>query len=217
MEARKNSVRVGVTMRSGRTEHGEVRDCLARDWGEFLAVALPECPWLPVPNLGSGVISFAEAWGLRAVLLSGGNDLGEDPVRDETERTLIGWAQERGVPVFGVSRGLQVLQSYFGGKVRPMPGEDHAGTTHVVRLSGVAPAGEREGEVLVNSFHRNGVRRDEVASPLRTFAVSLDGWVEGLSHPGHRMAAVMWHPERGRPFSEFDCNLVSRVVNGGAW
>jgi putative glutamine amidotransferase len=190
-------------------EYWEPRDALARDWGEFLAFALPEVAWLPLPNLGSGAVDYARRWGVDALLLTGGNDLGESPQRDETESALVEHALAEHLSVFGVCRGLQVLQTHFRGELRRCAAVEHVATRHPVRfevgLGGAVGAGD---VATVNSFHAFGVRADEVAPPLAAFAVTDDGWTEGLYWPGHAVAAVMWHPERDRPFRDYDRRLL---------
>ena len=82
-------LRIGITMRSSAATHyPEARDALARDWHHFMAQALPEVAWLPVPNLGRAVAGWTANWALDGVILSGGEDRGEDPQRDDTEDAL---------------------------------------------------------------------------------------------------------------------------------
>jgi putative glutamine amidotransferase len=194
--------RIGLTMRTmSPADYVEPRDCLARDWGRFMAAALPGVAWLPIPNLGDEAPAFAERWGLDGLLFTGGEDPGTNPVRDRTEAALLAWAMARPVGVFGVCRGLQVIQAWFGGPVDPCPG--HAGTTHPVTVAGAI----RE----VNSYHRIGVGAGRLAPPLRAFALSADGWVEGLEHPGAPLVAVQWHPERLPAPDPMDVQLLMRV------
>ena len=172
--------RIGLTMRVVEApDYTEPRDALAHDWAPFLADAVPEATWMPGPNLGADAPAAARAWDLDALILSGGNDLGAAPLRDQTERALLDHFIAAGRPVFGVCRGLQMLQSYFGGTLDPCPREDHVATRHTVEFAaernGVA-FGERS--VDVNSFHGYGIKAAAVRSPLRPLALSADGWAE---------------------------------------
>ena len=205
--------RIGVTTRvvtvPGRDER---RDCLAADWAVFLGKALPGVRWLPVPNLGEDVVSFVEGWSLDGFILTGGEDIGTDARRDTTEAALLTLALARGLPVFGVCRGLQMIQRFFGGSLtRCAPGR-HAGSRHSLTViddtplwSGIGPAFE------VNSFHGLGVPRSEVAPGLAAFAISEDGLAEGIYSPNAPVLAVQWHPERGA-VAELDRRLVRRVL-----
>ena len=190
--------RLGVTMRTCTApETGEARDALAHDWAGFLAHAVPEATWMPFPNVGAAAPGAARSWGLDALILSGGNDVGAAPLRDATERALLDDFVAAGRPVFGVCRGLQMLQSYLGGALEPCPREAHVATRHAVRfaadLNGLALGGR---EIEVNSFHGNGIQVAAVRPPLRVLARSTDGWAEACDWPGRPVLGIMWHPER---------------------
>lgn len=196
-------------MRVVRAEgYDEPRDALAWDWGPFLAWALPEASWLPVPNLGDETVSFARQWGLDAIILSGGNDLGTEPRRDASERSLVEWCAATDRPVFGVCRGLQLMHSLFGGSLEPCAREIHVAARHPIRID--RPPTELPDAIEVNSFHGFGIREDRLASPLRAFAVSDDGWVEGAMH--RRQVGIMWHPEREARPREFDRRLLRAAL-----
>jgi putative glutamine amidotransferase len=184
-------LKIGLTM---RTLDG--RDALERSWAPFMAAAFPDAAWLPLPNTGDA--GLATAWSLDALILTGGDDVGASACRDATERALLDHALAHGLPVFGVCRGLQLIQVYFGGELSRVEG--HAGTTHAV--------GDRE----VNSYHHWGVHAP--AAPLEAFARAADGLVEGLRHPSLPLAAVQWHPERGELHAA-DLALVREVLCAG--
>jgi gamma-glutamyl-gamma-aminobutyrate hydrolase PuuD len=115
--------RIGLTMRVVTAEgYTEERDALAWDWHRFLASAFPDACWLSIPNLGNRVDDYIREWRIDGLILTGGNDLGSAPLRDMTERALLGYALENSIPTFGVCRGLQVIQHHFGGAIRPCPG-----------------------------------------------------------------------------------------------
>ncbi len=94
--------RIGITMRVVEAEmHPELRDALAHDWTSYMDFALPGMNWMPVPNLGGDVVKFIDAWQLDGLILSGGNDIGENSLRDTTERLLLEYFIENGKPVLG--------------------------------------------------------------------------------------------------------------------
>jgi len=203
-------------MRVALSEHGEARDCLAQDWAVFMAGALPDFAWVPVPNLGAKVGEFVRGWGLQGIILSGGNDLGENPLRDLTETTLLSLAEAQGLPVFGVCRGLQVIQQHFGGKLTACPRPAHVGARHAVQfLPTPRPLSGLPERRVVNSFHAQGVKAGELAPDLEPFALSEDGYVEGLAHRRLPIAAVQWHPERFQPFERLDQILLRGLLSTG--
>jgi putative glutamine amidotransferase len=61
----------------------------------------------------------------------------------------------------------------------------------------------------VNSFHDYGFL--SVTAGYEIEALSADGVIEAVSHPGKRHSAVMWHPERNSHFDDADISLVRQV------
>jgi len=198
---------IAVTMRRMLVDYPngarEERDALAADWGRFLAEALPEAVWLPLPNLGEHAVSLAKSLNVTGLILSGGEDWGASPARDETERALLEWARHKRLPVLGVCRGAQVMQIASGGTM-PCPATGHAGTRHRVRL----PHGVRE----VNSFHKLGIPAGKLAPGFAAAAITEDGmWVEAFRHVALPWAGLLWHPEREAEAAPEDRLLLRRL------
>lgn len=198
-------MRIAITMRIVDAEgYDEPRDALAQDWTGFMAEVFPGDNWMPFPNVGADAAELASAWDIDAIILSGGNDLGERPLRDATEKTLLTWALANDKPVFGVCRGLQVIQDFFGGNLAPCEG--HVGTRHSVRVAGSG--------MDVNSFHNWCI--PEAAPGLEVLAKDRQGHIEALVHESKPVAGVMWHPEREAICTETDTTLMRHVLIGGA-
>lgn len=187
----------------------ENRDALAQDWHRLLAVAFPDALWISIPNVGGQVTDYVRNWKLDGFILTGGNDLGASPIRDATEMALVQYALENDVPVFGVSRGLHIIQHFFGGPVRDCPREAHQGTFHSIAFNEMfSPSTTR----IVNSFHTQGVAVADLASPLLPLATSEDGWVEALMHKSAAIQAIQWHPERNRTAELDDILWMRRAL-----
>lgn len=165
-----------------------------------------------LPNLGGDTAEYAVAWGLDGFVLTGGNDIGSSPQRDRSEEALLRLALEQGFPVLGVCRGLQFIQSYFGGRLRDCARENHVAQRH--SIVGVPGTRLLEGRHLVNSFHGQAVAGAELAAPLQAFALSEEGWVEGLFHPAAPIIGVQWHPERESDVQPLDLWLVRQLFLG---
>jgi putative glutamine amidotransferase len=135
-----------------------------------------------------------------------------DPSRDSVELTLTRWALADGMPIFGVCRGLQILNVARGGSLVQdttalFPGalkHDYFPTQGFARdhlAHDVTPAaGSRIAEACgsrpfaVNSMHHQGVAR--VGSDLAVTATAPDGLIEALELPGSAfVVGVQWHPE----------------------
>ena len=216
---------VGITARciqSGGSANEE-RDCLSHDWWELLS-RLGVTPVL-IPNRLPSPANFLNSTGITHVLLSSGNNLqplpGETvnfgdfyPQRDQIEMELLSIAQKKGIPVFGVCRGLQMINRFFGGGIsrnlserlgKPKP---HVTNSHPVRI--LTPEMKQLiGPTLdVNSYHDQGITLGQVASPIEVFALSDDDIVEGACHPDLPILGIMWHPERPHGSSEQSNSLL---------
>jgi putative glutamine amidotransferase len=134
-----------------------------------------------------------------------------DATRDATELTLARWALAADLPLFGICRGIQLLNVAGGGSLY----QDLAAQMPAARQHDFSPADSpwerpvhavrvaegsrlaallRTGEVMTNSFHHQAVK--EVAAGFVPAAWAADGVVEGIEAPGQRFVlGVQWHPE----------------------
>ena len=149
----RNELRVGLTMREVPAKgYDEPRDALARVWGTFMQAAVPEASWLPIPNLGpDSAPLFCDRWGINALILTGGEDIGASPARDATERALLQQFLRNDRPILGVCRGLQLIWTELGGEIESRPG--HIAVRHHIRYATEASLDIKDGTREVNSFH----------------------------------------------------------------
>ena len=205
-------LRIGLTMRnSDACNYQEARDGIACSWFDFLAHALPGCIAVPLPNIGSNVVHTASKLGLNAFILTGGESLGLYKQRDESEISLISYALKRKIPVMGICRGMQMLHTYFNGRLVSCLKAEHVAVRHKVFFThGILGSVEKQ---TVNSYHTNGIESDTLPSEMRPFAVDSSGLVEGIYSPMHRLAGVMWHPEREQPFAQYDVAIFRKFLS----
>ena len=187
-------------------ERQERRDCLDQAWPRFLGA----CGLLPLalPNQLQAALELCSGVDIAGVLLTGGNDLaslgGDAPERDAVEQALLEVAEQRGLPVLGVCRGMQLIQHLHGTRLGRVEG-------HVTRRQRILIDGE---PAQVNSFHHFGAL--QTFPPLQSWAVSDDGVVKAIRHSSRPLTGIMWHPERLEPFRAEDVALFRRtfgVVN----
>jgi len=204
--------RVALSMRvTEATGYKEARDSISHDWLRRLG------EWgmtpLLVPNLGNKAPTALDDLKADVLVLTGGDDLGETPERDETEALLLDHALSLEMPVFGVCRGLQLINAHFGGRLTPVEG--HAATLHEVSIEGKLE--EFYGpKAKVNSFHELGIAPEGLGESLIADALDESGLVEAAHHQTLPIAAVMWHPERKEAL-EGDRLLMVRLGNEGAF
>lgn len=125
--------------------------------------------------------------------------------RDEWEFALLTGALARGIPVLGVCRGAQVLNTALGGTLHQhLPdviGHTHHqkgnaifGTSDVRTVPGTRLAsliGERSD---AQCYHHQAI--DRLGDGLVVSARDADGVIEAVEVPGeHFVLGVQWHPE----------------------
>ena len=129
-----------------------------------------------------------------------------DPDRDGMEYAMMRMALSRDWPVFGICRGLQMMNVALGGTLwqdlptqRPdsVPHQDADNINpsfHEVTATGTLAEIMGTGRCQVNSYHHQGIRR--LGRGLEVTALASDGLIEGIHCPGRRcFFAVQWHPE----------------------
>ena len=207
---------IGITQRIVRfPDYSESRDCLDRRWLDLIATL--NYVALPLPNISPRHVSaLLDNLDLGAVIFSGGNSVTvpgvtcDDlaPERDAFEGTLLEAAFSRNLPIFGVCRGLQMINVHLGGQLRLIPGHGHAGTRHGIRLLEV---GDYRLPEMVNSYHDWAIPAEGLADGLLALAHDDDGNIEAFVHESMPIVGIMWHPERETPFSPLDLDLMRKV------
>lgn len=191
--------RVAVSQRVDlHPERGESRDALDHRLVDFLLAAgfLP----VPVPNglVDVNLDHWLAAVSPQALLLSGGNDIGQCPARDRTEAFLLDHARSRNLPVLGICRGMQMLGHWSGVALKAVGG--HVRTRH--RLSGRIVA-------EVNSYHSQSLAG--CPQDFEVLARSEDGEIEAIRHLSLPWEGWMWHPEREADFASHDVQRIRQL------
>lgn len=175
------------------------------------------------------------AWGelfthLSGVLITGGADVdpvlfngephpriyGIDAQRDQIEIGLVQQAVDAKMPLFGICRGIQVINVALGGTLYTDIADQKSGSlkhdwfpdwprdylshdltviedSQLKRILASA-SDASDAPVKVNSMHHQALR--DLAPSLRPVAYAADGLVEAVELPGHPFGlGVQWHPE----------------------
>lgn len=170
----------------------------------YLAVPVPNLAW-ETAELSAWLTKLAPC----AILLSGGNDLGEAPERDHTETLLLHYGASQHLPLLGICRGMQMLLAHAGARLQPLDG--HVAVRHPLLPDSLYTGPWPE---TVNSFHRRGVRATPPGyAPLVRAA---DGSIEAMRHETLPWEGWMWHPEREPEFSPADIERLRRLIGSRA-
>lgn len=157
--------------------------------------------------------------GLDGLILTGGLDVQPElygaerhpttdparPDRDAWELALLAGAQRRGMPVFGICRGLQLINVALGGTLhqhlpdilghtRHQQGNAVFSTSTVRTVEGSKLAGLIGETSDAQCYHHQAI--DRLGDGLVVSARDSDGVIEAVEMPGHDFVlAVQWHPE----------------------
>jgi putative glutamine amidotransferase len=174
----------------------EKRDALSHDWTKiFEDIGL----WpILIPNNLKDLEEFLNSMEIRGVIISGGDNIGDFPDRDKTEKTLIDYGIKKEIPILGVCRGMQIINRRFGGLENKTSNFDHVKTNHPILLEKKEIIlALKSSQINVNSYHNNTIKIENLAEELESFAIHKeDNTVEGFLHKEHKIIGVMWHPER---------------------
>src|SRR4051794_5947985 len=179
---------------------------------------------------------------LDGVMLTGGDDLDPKKMglaphpsvqviperRESADRLLCKLVQQRKIPTLGIGLGMQELNVLNGGSLyvhlpeelpKCIPHYDpHGGAhRHTVVMQPKTRMAEiyGPGEIRVNSYHHQGVRK--LAPNFRVAALAPDGLIEAFEgkEPGWWVAGVQWHPENEGHIS-LDMQLIEAFVHAAA-
>ena len=219
----KMKMKIGITMRVVNNDtYLDRRDALSTDWPEYLSSVLHNAFIIPLLNQPDRIKKIIEELKITGVILSNGNNWGEVLERDETEIHIVEYCIEKNIPIFGVCRGFQVLNVFFGGSLETnlvdIGKGNHVATEHRVEIVNRAFTElTKKAETEVNSFHDQGVIVEGLSKKLRVFAMTCDGVVEGFFHPNRPVMAIQWHPERSNPSASYDRHIITRFFGKGSF
>ena len=170
------------------------------------------------PTKNNKLNEFLENLDLDGLILSGGDNIGDDQKRDQTENKIINFGLSNKLPIFGVCRGMQIINEYFGGNVIANDNDNHVGKPHEIHIMDQRFSRLIEYEnIKVNSFHNNIITKNDIGNKLQIFALALhDNTVEGYYHQDLPIIGVMWHPERDM-ISKHQTKLMKIFENKSLW
>ena len=128
--------------------------------------------------------------------------------RDYFEEALINSAIEKGIPVMGICRGMQMINTVLGGNlIQHIPAQVENPICHVqkddeqwepchtVKIEKDSILYPIFGEMaFVNSYHHQAVK--DLGRGLTPIAYSPDGICEAYECREKKILAVQWHPEK---------------------
>ncbi len=192
-------------------EYFEKRDALSQEWPVFLNSFNINPIYLP--NSSSIFKKIFNTIKLDGIILSGGSDIGKYPEKDHIEFEILKLAIENKIPVFGVCRGLQIINRFFGGTEKKTHDKKHVKTNHMIQITdNVVEKWLGKKEFSVNSFHDNIILTQNLGENLIPIGLcENDNTIECITHKELSIMGIMWHPEREQV--DEDYKIISNFFN----
>ena len=188
---------IGISLRiTNAKDYDEKRDSLSHDWPKLMEELGINIVF--IPNSLKNIRSYLSELNLSGFIISGGDNIGDNVERDKTEIEMIKFAMKNKIPLFGVCRGMQIINKFFDGTISTSKKSNHVGKYHNINIINQNFFKFfKNKNTKVNSFHNNLIYNENLGNDLIPFAtISEDGTVEGFFHKLFPIIGVMWHPER---------------------
>jgi len=207
--------RIGLTQRvEAIKERDEIRDCLDQRWSDLLSKMGYLC--LPLPTINLDTEMILKELSLNGLVLTGGNSLSTtnskaDDLsieRDSFEFSLLKSAIQHDIPILGVCRGMQLINSFFDGSLVKV--KEHIACSHSIHFQGGWQTSGIQRQ-NVNSFHTWTIPKHGLGKDLGVIALDNEGNIEAFSHLNRAVYGIMWHPERSSPYLEEDKRLIEMI------
>ncbi len=148
------------------------------------------------------------------------------PVKDETDLLVLEEIERRGLPLFAICFGMQVLNVSRGGTliqdipsqlpkaIKHQQGPPRDRLSHSVKFAGssLLTTLAQTDKALVNSHHHQAI--ENVGENLAATAWTSDGVIEALedTRPERFALAVQWHPEIAWQNDSLSQSLFRRFI-----
>jgi N5-(cytidine 5'-diphosphoramidyl)-L-glutamine hydrolase len=171
----------------------------------FLPVAIPNILTCSDSSKEATLEIWIQAMQPNALILSGGNDIGEYQMRDASEHHLLSWAERENIPVLGICRGMQMMAVWANGEL--VNKEGHVRSRHELDVV----SEKNEWPTNVNSYHNMVL--SSCPNGFEVAAMSEDNSIEAIEHINLPWEGWMWHPEREATFSSIDIRRFQKLLN----
>jgi len=188
---------IGITQRE-TSLNKESYDSLDIRWSNFFL----KCNLIPIllPNNLSVAEKILEKINFGGFVFTGGGkirSLGGDDSRECIEDKILSICINKNLPLIGVCRGMQKIQDFFNISIYEVEG-------HIMKKQDIIINNKN---IEKNSFHNYGTK--DSSKEFDVWASSYDNVIKAIHHNKYNISAMMWHPERLKPFHDDDINYFT--------
>ncbi len=160
---------IGISLRiTNAKDYDEKRDSLSHDWPKLMEELGINIVF--IPNSLKNVRSYLSELNLSGFIISGGDNIGDNAERDKTEIEMIKFAMKNKNPLFGVCRGMQIINKFFDGTISTSEKSNHVGKYHNINIINQNFFKFfKNKNTKVNSFHNNLIYNENLGRDLIPF------------------------------------------------
>ena len=140
---------------------------------------------------------------LKGLILTGGENIGKNKNRDQTELNLLNWALKNSLPILGICRGMQLIAKY--NKVKLERVSNHVKKYHSISNKSKIYKFDKK----INSYHE--YRISQCPKGFQVSAKSKDNTIKAIESKKFKTLAIMWHPERNNKISKNDIRNIKKL------
>lgn len=190
-----------ITQRLEKNQHGDFIDSLEHNYIEYFEKLGYKL--VIVPNRTKNLKSYLE--NIYGIILTGGGStpLKKLSIRDKIEIDLIKNSIKNKIPLLGICRGMQMINYYFGGKLKKI--KKHVKINHEIYF-------KKKKIAKVNSYHNEAILKKNIHKDLEIIAETKDNVIEAIKHKKHKILGIMWHPERMNHNNKFNKKLIKEFL-----
>ena len=156
---------------------------------------------ITISNFFLNPSKFLNNLNIKGIVLSGGSDLGKSTLRDNNDLELISYGIKKKIPIFGICRGMQVINKYFNGRLKKI--KNHVRKKHLIENF------SKKKKFFVNSYHNYAIDPQKLNKNLKPiFICKKDKSIEAFLHNKDFILGIMWHPEREKVLKKFDKKTI---------
>lgn len=190
-----------------KDDYGEFRDSLDHRYSKLI----DKVGFRPIPLITLDHKSFYDQisyFKLDGLLLSGGNDLAKynnktsNKKRDYYEDRLIKLGIKKNIPIFGICRGFQKLNHFFGGTLKKI--NDHVKKSNLISINYL----NLNRKIMVKCYHNYGIPLSSLSKEFNKLALDKNSNVEAALHKKKKILGIMWHPERQKKITDYDIKIL---------